>query len=162
MTTAICAHCGAPLDEHDRDIRFVQPEPVLRAAPAEPGDVWMTGTDAEKSVLMQVQNVGTFVRTLLPVRLTGGFTVTYGVWVAIDPAELSHVMDAWWAPEYADLHLEGRLANVVAPWGLCGSPVTLRVLEDDQIPHCVASADDSLTSVLNDEWEHQLVLDTLP
>ena len=70
MTPAACAHCGAPLDEHDRDIRFVQPEPLLRAAPVEPNDVWMTGADAEESVLMQVQNVGTFVLALLPVRLS--------------------------------------------------------------------------------------------
>jgi hypothetical protein len=36
--------------------------------------------------MMQVPALGTFVRAMLPVQLTGGHTVTYGgVWVGIDP-----------------------------------------------------------------------------
>jgi hypothetical protein len=29
--------------------------------------------------------VGAFLRALLPVQLTGGYTVTFGVWVGVHP-----------------------------------------------------------------------------
>ena len=38
--------------------------------------------------MMQVPNVGAFVRALLPVRLTEGHTVTFGVWLAVHPNDL--------------------------------------------------------------------------
>ncbi|MBW9119067.1 DUF2199 domain-containing protein [Microbacterium trichothecenolyticum] len=161
MTIDTCAHCGVAVDLHDRDIRFTQPEPVLDAPDIEPSDVWMTGKDADESVLMQVQGVGTFVRALLRVQLSGGSAVTYGVWVGIDPTDLPRVMDVWWKPEYADLQLEGVLANFVEPWGLYGSRVSLRVLNEDHTPYCVASPESTLAAVINDEWDHKFVLDTL-
>jgi hypothetical protein len=34
MTSDACSICGRPLEEHDRHVRFVLPEPVL-AIPAE-------------------------------------------------------------------------------------------------------------------------------
>ncbi|WP_164743585.1 DUF2199 domain-containing protein [Microbacterium sulfonylureivorans] len=162
MTIDTCAKCGAPLDVHDRHIRFTQPEPVLRIASTDSPDVWMSGTDANESVLMQVQGVGAFVRALLPVQLTGGHTVTYGVWVGFDPANLQHVLEVWWTPEYADLQIEGILANVVQPWGLYGTPVSLRVLSVDETPYCVTSPDSRLASVISDHWDHRLILDALP
>lgn len=122
----------------------------------------MSGRDAAESVLMQVQGLGAFVRALLPVQLTGGHAVTYGVWVGFDPAMLRHVIDVWWTPQYEDLQIEGILANVVEPWGLYGSPVSLRVVSADEIPYCVASSDTTLASVISDHWDHRLILDALP
>jgi hypothetical protein len=37
--------------------------------------------------MMQVPSGGAFVRALLPVGPTGGYTATFAVWVTIDPAE---------------------------------------------------------------------------
>ncbi|WP_211129038.1 hypothetical protein, partial [Sinomonas albida] len=65
--------------------------------------------------MMQVNGVGAFVRALLPVRLSGGYSVTSGVWVAIDPSELQSVFEVWWKPEYVQLRLNGYLANEVMP-----------------------------------------------
>ncbi|QIG39394.1 DUF2199 domain-containing protein [Microbacterium sp. 4R-513] len=161
MSIETCVHCGAPIDLHDRDLRFTHPEPVLRALDISPSDIWMTGKDAAESVLMQVQGLGAFVRALLPVQLTGGYAVTYGVWVAIDAADLPHVIDVWWKPEYAELQLEGTLANVVEPWGLYGLRVSLRVLDDDHTPYYVASPDTTLAAVISNEWDHATILDTL-
>ena len=78
---------------------------------------WMSHENARDSVMMQVPNVGAFVRALLPVSLTDGHRVTFGVWLAIDPAELASVFNAWWQPEYQDLRLSGWLANAIQPWG---------------------------------------------
>lgn len=65
--------------------------------------------------MMQVPDVGAFVRALLPVRLTGGHTITFGVWIAIDPAHLQPVFATWWEPEYESLRMAGWLANAIAP-----------------------------------------------
>jgi hypothetical protein len=65
--------------------------------------------------MMQVPGLGAFVGALLPVRLTGGHTVTYGVWVSIDPRDLQRALAVWWQPEYAGLTLDGVLANALLP-----------------------------------------------
>lgn len=122
----------------------------------------MTGPTANESVMMQVNGVGAFVRAILPVRLSGGHSVTFGVWVAIAPAELQRVFEVWWKPEYAHLTLDGYLANEVMPWGLLKSHVTLNVLDPDQTPYCVSSNSSGLNAVLSQEWAHKEVLDALP
>lgn len=103
-----------------------------------------------------------FVRALLPVRLTGGFTVTYGVWVGVHPDDLQRSFQVWWEPEYSDLRLNGFLGNAIQPWGLLGQPVELAVLNADQTPYCVGSSDVDLAAVLSREWPHDEVLGTLP
>jgi len=62
---------------------FRLPEPVLDVPEAERASrTW--GND----VLMQVQGVGAFVRILVPVHLTGGYTVTFGAWLGLHPDDL--------------------------------------------------------------------------
>lgn len=122
----------------------------------------MSGEDANTSVLMQVNHIGAFVRALLPVHLTAGHTLTYGVWVAIDPNELRDVFNIWWSEAYEDLVLDGLLANAIEPWGLLGKPVRLRVLDPEHTPYCADSVDGQLRSVLEDEWDHGLVLTAFP
>lgn len=79
-----CEMCGRPVDAHDRDIRFTLPDPVLdlQSSPTA-DDVWMSHEDPRTSVMMQVRDVGAFVRVLLPVSLSGGFSVTFGVWLGV-------------------------------------------------------------------------------
>ncbi|MEV0136637.1 DUF2199 domain-containing protein [Dactylosporangium sp. NPDC050688] len=114
-----CFSCGRPLVEHNRHVRFTLPDPVLDTPEQErTSGTWMSHVNAYESVMMQVPDVGTFVRALLPVRLTGGHTITFGVWIAIDPADLQSVFATWWEPEYQDLRMAGWLANAISPWGL--------------------------------------------
>lgn len=158
-----CEMCGRPVDAHDRHVRFRLPEPVLTSRGHEkvPG-AWLSHDSLETSVLMQIPSVGAFVRALLPVRLSGGHMVTYGVWVGIHPAELQRAFGIWWEPEYQDLRIEGVLVNSVQPWGLPAAPVSLAVRDPQQAPYCSGSPDRDLSRVLGEEWPHQEILDALP
>lgn len=67
-----CQLCGRPIDEHERHVRYRQPERVLQLPEQEQTDgVWMSGNDPDAEVMMMAPNLGGFVRALLPVRLTG-------------------------------------------------------------------------------------------
>jgi hypothetical protein len=104
--TAACPTCGRPLDEHNRHFRFKVPEPVLAIPEADrPGLTW--GND----VLMQVEGVGFFVRILVPIKLTGGHTTTYGAWLSVHPEDLRRSWEVWTTPAYKELRLRGVLAN---------------------------------------------------
>lgn len=89
--------------------------------------------------MMQVPDLGAFVRALLPVRLVGGHTVTFGVWVGIQPADLQRAFAAWWQQEYAELTLDGALANAVPPWQMLAAPVSLEVRNPDETPYWTPS-----------------------
>jgi len=121
----------------------------------------MSHSDAATSVMMQVPGIGPFVRSLLPVRLTGGFTVTFGVWLAIHPDDLQHVFHVWWEPDYSRLVLHGWLANALPVWGLLATPVRAVVRDPEQTPYCADSPDQKLGEVLSAEWPHDLVLDAI-
>jgi hypothetical protein len=111
-----CSICGRPAPDHDRHVRFQLPEPVLNTDLRDSGpDVWRNGPDANQSTMMIVPELGAFVRALLPVALTGGHTVSFGVWVAVQGKDLHRAFEVWWEPEYASLRLHGYLANHVAP-----------------------------------------------
>lgn len=112
--------------------------------------------------MMQVPRLGPFVRALLPVRLTGGHTVTYGVWVSISPSDLQRAFGVWWQPEYAELRLNGVLANALRPWGLLAAPVALAVRDPEQAPYCEGSPDPLLSRVLTEQWPHADIIDALP
>jgi hypothetical protein len=132
-----------------------QPEPEQT-----PGS-WMSHEKPESSVMLQVPMVGAFVRSLLPVHLEDGFIVTFGVWIAILPDDLSQAHAVWWMPEYSDLVLHGSLANALPRWGFLGAPVVSRVLDVEHTPYVTESSDDGLASVLRDDWPHD-VLEGLP
>lgn len=118
----------------------------------------MTHQTPGQSVMMQVPNVGSFVRVLLPIQLTGGFSLTYGLWLEVSPSDLQSTFDSWTDPSYPDLRLTGRLGNSVLPWGLLGAPVATVVRDPDETPYCASSSDETLNRVLTDEWDHDLVL----
>jgi hypothetical protein len=159
VTAGSCPSCGRPLDLHNRHVRFTLPDPVLNAPARDttPG-TWMSHANARDSVMMQVPNIGAFVRALLPIKLTEGHTITFGVWLAVDPRELPSVFAVWWEPEYRDLRLTGWLANAVPPWGMLAAPVETVVRDPDETPYCDRSKDPRLNRVLRDEWPHDVVL----
>lgn len=156
---SFCPTCGRSLSDHDRHFRFELPVPVLDSPDGigAPG-TWLSHGDANSSVMMQVPGVGPFVRALLPVKLTEGHTVTFGVWVCISPADIQRTFAVWHNDDYIDLEIEGVLANDIPPWKLVGLHVQLRVLDKDQTPHCVASSDPLLESVLSSTWAHHEIL----
>jgi hypothetical protein len=112
--------------------------------------------------MMQVPGVGAFVRCLLPVHLTGGFTVTFGIWLAVHPDELQRVFRVWWEPDYIDLVLDGWLANDLPVWGLLATPARARVRDPDQTPYVAETHDAALSKVLTDEWPHEELLAAFP
>jgi len=111
---------------------------------------------------MQVPQVGAFLRALLPVQLTGGYTVTFGVWIGVRPDDFRRAVETWWSPEYAQLTMHGLLANALPAWDVFGAPVTIAVTDPQMTPSCVGSSDPELASVLSDQWEHDLILGGLP
>jgi len=159
MRAEACPTCGRPVDEHDRHIRFQRPDVVFAMSQEElAGRVW--GDDP----LLQVEDVGCFIRTLLPVRLTGGYAVTFGVWLLVAPEVLHHAWSVWDAPAYLDLEIDGHLANALPRWGgdVVGRHVWTEVRDADEIPYVSASDDPLVTSLLTDEWAHDEVLPHLP
>ncbi|GIF17177.1 DUF2199 domain-containing protein [Actinoplanes teichomyceticus] len=159
----VCLCCGRPRDTHDRHARFRLPDPVLdtRRQHRVRG-AWLSHANPDVSVMMHIPGVGAFLRALLPVRLTGDFSATFGVWVAVDPADLKRASAVWSEPEYRDLRLRGRLANALPVWGLLSAPVELAVRDPEQTPYCVSSSDPGLARVLAEVWPHEDVLPGLP
>ena len=155
-----CAECGRPLDEHNRHLRFNLPQPVLDLVPNEEERAAKTwGND----VLMQVRGVGAFVRVLVPVNLTGGYSVTFGAWLGVEPAALRRAYEVWWKPEYLELRLDGVLANMLPPWEADTYPRPLeaapRVM--DEVPYATVSSDETVTRILTEQWPHQPVLEAV-
>jgi len=158
-----CVLCGRPVAGHDRHVRFRLPDPVLRAPEQDHREgTWKTDEDPNVAVMMLVPDAGAFVRALLPVQLTGGHTVTFGVWVGVHPDDLRRAFETWWTPEYAHLRLQGRLANALPAWEVFGVPVTLAVKDPEATPYCVGSSNQGLHSVLTNEWDHERILAGLP
>jgi hypothetical protein len=123
---------------------------------------WQTDPDANRAVMMQIPDLGAFVRVLLPVHLTGGYTLTFGLWIAVHPDDLQRAFRVWWTPEYSQFKLSGWLGNAVPPWGLLAAPVSAIVRNPDETPYCDESAEPTLARILTDEWPHEEVLSALP
>ena len=154
-----CPTCGRPLDDHDRHLRLRLPDPVLATSLREraPG-VWMNGEDATCSDMLQVPGIGPSVRVLLPVSLTGGHTVTFGLWLAVSPDDLQRAFREWWAPSYADLVLDGYIGNDIASFDTLGRPAHARVIDADATPYIVESSDEVVERLLHETWDHETVL----
>jgi hypothetical protein len=151
-----CPTCAQPLDAHDRHVRFGLPDPLVLAPQEVRDTMWRT------EIMIQAEGHGAFVRALLPVRLTGGYTVTYGLWLGVHPQEMHRALAAWHAPTYPDLVLDGVLGNSIGPWGLLGTPACAVVRDPDHTPYVDSSPHPLLSRVLHDDWPHDDVLPTLP
>lgn len=112
--------------------------------------------------MMAVEGVGSFVRALIPVQLTGGHSVTFGVWIEVPTSEMHRALSDWFAPSYPDLTMDGHLANELPPWNVLGAPIRLTVLNTDHTPYGTSSTNSALSAVIDDTWNHQLVLSALP
>jgi hypothetical protein len=147
------------VDEHNRHIRFSRPDVVFAMSPESlAGNTW--GDDP----LLAVKDVGLFVRTLLPVNLTGGYTVTFGVWLTVESETLHNAWQVWHEPEYSDLRIAGELANALPPWGdqVLGKHVRTEVRDPNAIPYVCGTHDPLVARILTDEWPHDQVLPHLP
>ena len=156
--TTFCPSCGRSLDEHNQHIRFGVPEPVL-GIPQNERAARTWGND----VLMQVKDVGAFVRILVPVKLSGGYTLTYGAWLSVHPDDLRRAWEAWTDPSYAQLRLEGVLANMLPGWEsqTYNVAVEAAVLNVEQTPYAVDSSDAFMRQVIRDQWSHEFVLSAI-
>lgn len=155
MSSTVCVQCGRPTEEHDRHRRFVLPEPVL-AVPEHERAARTWGND----VLMAVRDLGSFVRILVPVRLTGGYAVTFAAWLGVHPDDLRYSYEVWNDAQYAALELDGRLANRLPPWEeeTYARPLRATVRDLGQLPYAADSSDAGLQHVLSTEWAHEPVL----
>jgi hypothetical protein len=146
----------------DRHLRYTLPDLVAATADREnAAGTWMSHVDAATSVMMQVPDIGSFVRALLPVRLSDHSTVTFGVWVTVHPAELQRAQQIWDQPAYLTLELDGLLANAVPPWGLLAAPVHTVVRNRRHTPYCESSSDPLLERVLTHEWPQHTIVTAL-
>jgi hypothetical protein len=153
---AACTCCGAPIADTDRiDVRFGLPDVAFE----------LPESDRELSNgggLLRLAGGGTYVRCLLPVRLTGDLEFVLGTWMRIDESDFEHAREVWETPAYAGLVVAGTLANAIRPWGdeLLGAPATALVRSRDQIPwvDSSASADGLLNRILQDTWQRDEVL----
>lgn len=128
----------------------------------ESGGLWLSHATPRESVMISAEGVGAFVRALLPVHLTGGHSVTFGVWIRVPPGEMHRALSEWFAPTYPDLLIDGHLANQIAPWSVRGAPTRIAVIDPDHTPYVTSSSGAELAAVLQDTGNHALVLSTLP
>ncbi|MGW4941631.1 DUF2199 domain-containing protein [Actinoplanes sp. NPDC004185] len=151
-----CPCCGGALSPVDFAVRSTWPDPLLALTPPEREATWGNGH------LRAAEGIGAFVRCLMPVRLTGGGTLEYSVWLRVPAPMLQHASEIWEAPEYADLRLEGTVANAVQPWAeMLGAPARAEVREPDAIPYLVADEGTLMHRILHDEWDRDDVLSRL-
>ena len=140
-------------------MRFGLPEPVMSIPPEErDGRTWRASDD-----LLEVRDVGAFVRILVPVSLTHSYQVVFGAWMGVPNEVLRRAFDVWWGEGYRSLRLDGVLANRLPPWEAetCGAPITAEVRDEGQLPYAVASPDSVMQDILSREWPHELVLAAL-
>jgi len=150
-----CPNCGRPREEHNRHIRFKLPEPVL-AIPEEDRKAITWGND----VLMAVKDLGSFVRILIPIKLSGGYTVTYSAWLSVHSSDLKRAWEVWTDDAYVDLKLFGYLANKLPTWEVetFTKPLQAAVLNVEHTPYAVDSSDEFMRRLIHDEWPHEEIL----
>lgn len=153
-----CACCGDSLtDERRIDVGFNLPDAALTAPE---GARHRLGPSA----LLRVDGVGSFIRCLLPVRLTHETELVLGVWLEVGDATLQEADKRWEDRSYSDLTFRGLLSNKVRPWGddLVGAPFTARVADPEELPYLVAGHHPMATRVLEDVWDRDHVLSRFP
>jgi hypothetical protein len=151
-----CPCCGGTLSPVDFAVRSTWPDPLLALPAADREATW--GNEH----LRAADGIGAFVRCLMPVRLTGGGTLEYSVWLRVPAEKVRHASEIWEAPEYADLRLEGTVANAVQPWAdLLGAPARAEVRDPESIPYLVADEGTLVHRILHDEWDRDDVLGRL-
>ena len=149
-----CACCGISPDPQGRpfSITFDLPD-VYFDIEEELLDTW--GADP----FLAIKNVGFFLRVLMPVQLTDGFSVNFGTWLEIHADDFRKAWQTWNFPEYADLEIQGYVANAVEPWKEFPHELVRAVVRDvAQVPYLASSGNALVTKILGDTWPHADVL----
>lgn len=116
-------------------------------------DTW--GSDP----FLAIKNVGFFVRVILPVQLTGSFSVAFGTWLEVRDEDFKKAWRTWNAPEYADLAMEGYVGNEIEPWNPFPHALVRAVVRDvEQVPYLASSDDPLFTRILDETMPHADVL----
>ncbi|HEX8869977.1 MAG TPA: hypothetical protein VF821_30220 [Lentzea sp.] len=144
--TVQCGCCGAEITSTDRiDYRLNRPEPLI-GVPSEqlgaPTGGLLVGPDGDS-----------YLRCLLPVRLTGGVELVFGAWMRISKVDAMYAHAVWDNDsEYPNFRVSGTFANVILPWDLLGVPVEAAVLNADELPYYTSHP------LLDREWDRDEVL----
>jgi len=153
-STEPCACCGIAPDPRGRpfSIVFEQPDVVSEIEP-ELLDTW--GSDP----FLAIKNVGFFVRVILPVQLTDGYSVAFGTWLEVRDYDFREAWRTWNAPEYAKLALDGYVANDIEPWSPFPHAMVRAVVRDvEQVPYLATSDDPLFARILGETLPHADVL----
>jgi hypothetical protein len=110
--------------------------------------------------LLEVDGHGSFIRCLLPIRLTDEIELVIGTWLRITDADLARAAEVWETSGYGELVLQGTLANAIRPWGddLLDAPVTVAVQNEGEIPYVTAAHRPAVTGILTKVWNRHYVL----
>jgi hypothetical protein len=93
-----CPTSGRPLDTHNPNFRFRFPDAVVALLEAGATTVDELEGDPDKDILLRVEDVGCFVRVLLPVRLSDGFRLTIGTWLKVKFEDLLRTVEVYEMP----------------------------------------------------------------
>jgi hypothetical protein len=144
--TVHCGCCGGEITSTDRiDYRLNRPDPLI-GLPGEqlgaPTGGLLVGPDGDS-----------YLRCLLPVRLTGGVELVFGAWMQISKVDAMYAHAVWDNDsEYKNLRVSGTFANFIAPWDLVGTPVEAAVLNADELPYYTSHP------LLEHEWDRDEIL----
>jgi hypothetical protein len=156
----VCYKCGKPLDPGDPRFNIPWPDPVADMTEEEREEHVRFSSEA----VVATDNIGGFVRALLPVPLTDGRTATIGVWVSVEADVYAHVTKVGRGElDHTQLQFEGRLANSLEPWGqrILGVPVSAGLPAGAirlTMPHVLDSPAPEISAILNDRWRAEDVL----
>jgi len=133
-------------------ITFADPD-VLLDVPEELLDTW------GKDPFLAIKTIGFFLRVVLPVRLDDGSWVDFGTWLEIHSEDFRTAWQTWNAPEYADLVVEGYVANRIAPWGEFPHVLVKAIVRDaDEVPVLSSCPDPKVMAIIDGAWPRDEVL----
>lgn len=158
-TRSPCPSCSWPLEQHTRDLRLLRPDEI-----ADWSDHDLSDRVDTNDIFMRVDGDRYYIRSILPVHLSGGHLIAFAVWVQVTVDDLTVAAPTWDTPDYADLRLSGYLANTLPPFPdlEIGAPVETEVKHLDELPYVSGSSNPLLTQILETDWDHATVLDPLP
>jgi hypothetical protein len=108
---------------------------------------------------LAIMDVGFFLRVVLQVRLDDGSRVDFGTWLEIPAEDFRTAWQTWNFPEYADLAVEGYLANSIDPWGRLPHVLIKATVRDvDEVPVLTSCPDLDVMRIIDGIWPRDAVL----
>lgn len=155
-----CTCCGGALDEHDRHVRLLLPDRIAERSEAERLlGVGLSDSDPSRAHFLEAAAYGCFVRSLLRVRLTDGYSLTYGLWVRVTPETAQRLGRVWENEDYYGLRFEGWLGNALPGLGHLDAPVTVGVVLAGDLPRVLGSPDPAAQTALSETHERVRILE---